>query len=236
VITIYWMRDATRRDPLGGDVMVATVGRLDLDILREEEVEYNAAVSTHHVDEGSPISDHARRNPRTLVLDVAHSESPNNLGVEGAEISDVELSTGRGAAVVQIPEASRVVDALEALDDLVGEEVDVEGLRRDVESWVITSVKAPRDVATAGALFATIALQEVVRAQTREVEAPSPRVERARRPRDRGQQNPRDTDTTETASSDPDNRTAAARVLDAVRSRDSEGLSGALPSLLGGGS
>jgi poly-gamma-glutamate capsule biosynthesis protein CapA/YwtB (metallophosphatase superfamily) len=196
MITLYWERRETSRQPTGGDEMRTVVGSLELDVLSSEDLSATSTLTEHPVDSGAPISDHVVPAGEVLSLEVKHSQSPAHLRTEGA----ARRESGEATVITVDPEVDRVGEALDALRTLVREglEVDVEGLRRDVEGWVLTELATPRDVDTADLLTASLTLREVRKATIQEIDRPAPRVERGRRNTDRGRQAPQDTGSTAT--------------------------------------
>lgn len=198
MIRLLWTEAASRREPAGGDALDFEFGTLLLDIAEADSYEISSLVTEHSVEGREQITDHQVPQIDRASVDVVVSERTASLalGVDGATVAAVELDGGGSATAITVPEGTtRTADALETLRRLCREgiPVDVEGLRRPVEGWVISSVSTSRDTTNTGALVCTMALQEVQVATAADVDAPSPRVERGRRNRDRGQQQGRAT-------------------------------------------
>ena len=210
MIRLYWTEAQTSREPDGGDAVDLEFGLLVLDILEAESYEISSMITEHSVESREQITDHQVPQIDRVSVDVVVSErvSSLDLGVDGASRSTVDLGGGRSATAITAPDGTtRTADAFDTLRRLCREglEVDVQGLRRDLEGWLISSVSDRRDTQTAGALTCTITLQEVSTASASEIDAPAPRVERARRNSNRGRQRGRETSDAE-VSGDPEDR------------------------------
>ena len=209
MITLWWSTETTQRQPEGGDTIDMTVERLDLDVLEQAERTVEAKVTAHPVEQGAPITDFVIRQQERITLRVVVSDSPATVHlVDGTEIGD--------GGIIQAPESTRrTVDVLRQLQQLAedGTSIDVDGLRINVEGWIIAKVSAPWKAESKGALELELEIVEVLYAETEEVEAPAPRVERARRHRQRGSQNGNDTGSTDTPSSEPQDRQSALATI-----------------------
>ena len=227
-ITIYWDRQVFTRNWEGGDVANSIVTNIELDVLASETMSLSSTLTEHPIDEGSPVADHIIPSSETIELEVLHSQSPTHLRVENAAMRDV----GSASVITIDPEVDRVGEAIDVLRDLVknGAEINVEGLRRDVEGWVITDVSLPQTVETADLLTASITLREVRKASLQEIDRPAPRVERGRRNTNNGRQAPENTGSTETV-----NRSVLAAGIDEAAPLG-QAAREYLGGLLGGGS
>lgn len=192
MIEIRWVEEETRQLPEGGDAaMDFDFGLLALDIVEGDSYEVTSLVTEHSVESREQITDHQVPQLDRVSVDVVVGESPASRTIgEGTTMSEVRLSTGTTVSVITAPEGTtRIADIFDSLRRLCREgiAVDVDGLRRPIEGWMIEAISSSRDVQTAGALTCTISLVEVSVAATSEVDAPSPRVERARPAAARGQ-------------------------------------------------
>jgi hypothetical protein len=221
-VTIRWSSETNLRLPDGGDQAVAINESLVLDILTSENYEVTTQVTALVVEEGVPITDHVRPMQDRETLEVMVSESPTLITlVDGTTVEDIELPGGGVASVITVPEdTTRTADAFETLRTLSrdGVRVDVEGLRRPVEGWLIETISAPRESETAGVLVCSMTLVELRVAEFEEVDAPSPRVERRRNRRDNGRRTlqERNNASTDAVSADPENRSEALAALQAL--------------------
>jgi hypothetical protein len=192
-VTIYWDRESTITDPEGGDTIVTESGDLTFDVLVSETYSMLATVTSHAVEEGAPITDHINVQQDRESMELIISDSPMDVAmVDGAAVTDLDLGNGQVASVLQVPDnTSRSADAFLTLRSLLsrGFLVDVEGARRPMEGWVIESVSTPRRVEDTGALVCTVSFVEIRTATFEEIDAPAPRVERARNRRDQGRNN-----------------------------------------------
>ena len=184
MIEVNWMEQSTRQLPEGGDATDHEFGQLFLDLVETDSYDVLSLVTEHSVEGREQITDHQVPQLDRVSLDVVVSDSPSGQAVcEGVAMSEHQLSTGASVSLITSPEGTtRAADAFEELRRLCreGVEVDVDGLRRPIEGWLIEAVSSPRDINTAGALTCTISLVEMSVAATSEVDAPSSRVERAR--------------------------------------------------------
>jgi len=181
-----------------------TVSRLDLDIVEQDNYEVSASATAHAVETGVPITDHVipAQDRITATVCVSGRQS-STLFVEGASAGSMDLSDGVKATGIVVPEGTdRIGDVHATLRRLCRDaiDVDIDGLRRPIEGWIIERVSSPRTIETSGLLVVDLALVEIRYAEIEEVDAPSPRVERGRRQRDRGRQ----TLTAVTPTSEPD--------------------------------
>lgn len=188
MITITWTEAATSTSPVGGDTLSALPNALELDILEMETYDVVSTVTEHTVEEGAAITDHQIPQLDRVRFDVMVSDSP--VSVAQGLLGTAFQAQKSGSVVLLSPDLSKAEIAFDTLHRLCREgiEVDIIGLRREIEGWIITSVTSDRRVDTAGALVASIAAQEVATAKLTEVSAPSPRVERVRPASNAGQQ------------------------------------------------
>jgi hypothetical protein len=192
MMTIYWSEVLTEQLPEGGDRESTVMSQVYLDIIESDMYSVAAQVTSHAVEEGINISDHVRpaqdRATASVIVSNRHTTTFFVAGSHGA----ITLNDGSEVTGIIAPDGTdRSGDVHSTLRRLCREgiEVDVDGLQRPVEAWLIESVSAPRSVETAGALVCDIAFVEIRYAEVSEVSgtyAPSPRVERGRRRRDRG--------------------------------------------------
>lgn len=209
MITIWWSESDTRALPEGGDATSMTVSRLDLDIVESDSYTVESIVTAHAVESGVQITDHVMsQQDRAVFTVVVSSRQSSTSFVENTRFGTVDIGGGNEALGLIVPEGTnRVGDVHDILRRLCrdGIEIDVDGLRRPIEGWLIESCSSPRSVDTAGTLVCEMAIVEVRYAETEEVDAPSPRVERGRRRRDQGRQ-PTEETSNETMSNEPAQR------------------------------
>ncbi len=188
MITITWSEVSTLTAPTGGDTVSSLPGALELDILEQETYEVSSMVTEHTVEDGAAITDHQIPNLDRVRFDVMVSDSPVSIsqGLLGTSWAPQK----NGTTILISPDLLKSEIAFDTLHRLCQEgiEVDIVGLQRDIEGWLITSVTADKKVDTSGALVASVVAQEVAVAKLTEVDAPSPRVERVRPSTDTGQQ------------------------------------------------
>lgn len=213
MITIFWESTETRRGETGGDTVGVVLDSLVIDAVVSQAKNISAEITEHPVEEGSNIADHVRPQNRTETLECIVSNTPIRGTENGGGFSRVALSLPNTKRIVrganrnersEVEESSQnvtantlqfssefdrlteVIDRLEYLIDN-GIRVDVIGLRLgDIEGYVITGIN-PISESKDDVRF-SMDLREFRTSTLEEVEAPSPRVERARRRRDRGRQ------------------------------------------------
>jgi len=193
MITISWAETTTTQDPEGGDIRSLTFGEIEVDLLSLESIEISSEVTQHPVEDGIDVADHIVPKPDLVRIECWQSETPNHLRVEGARMKELDAA---GAVTMQFPETqTRRLDTLETMRRIArnGFPVDIDGLQRQIEEYYISNVATQRSVENTGALVFTLDLVEVRIAETEEVAAPSPRVERGRSNANQGNQNPEDT-------------------------------------------
>lgn len=188
MITITWTETSSATSPFGGDILSSLGSALELDILEQETYDVASMVTEHTIEEGAANTDHQVPMLDRVRFDVVVSDSPVSVA-QGVLGTSFQAYKG-GATVLISPDSSKAEYAFDTLHRLCREgiEVDIIGLRREIEGWLITSVSSDRRVDTAGALVASITAQEMVTATLTETTAPSPRVERVRPSTDAGQQ------------------------------------------------
>lgn len=188
MITIMWSEVSSTTAYAGGDIISALPGALELDILEAETYEISSTVTEHTIEDSAAITDHQVPQLDRVRFDAMVSDSP--LSADQGLLGTAYQTQKNGTVVLISPPTSRASLAFDTLHRLCREgiEVDIIGLRKEVKGWILTSVTCERRVETSGALVASIAAQEVVTATLTEIEAPSPRVERARPPTNAGQQ------------------------------------------------
>lgn len=194
MIGIYWRERRTRELPEGGDATTYELGELLLDIAENDDYQVASLITEDAVEAREQITDHQVPQLDRASVTVVVSNSPLDADPDnGFDFEDVSLPSGRSARVLtSAGDTIRGDDAFTTLRRLCREgiDVDVEGLRRPLEGWLIGNLSSPRSVGDAGTLVCTISFQEVSVAAASETDAPSPRVERGRSRRDRGRQQP----------------------------------------------
>ena len=218
MIRITWATTERMQDPDGGDREEMTFGSLDLDIVEADSYDVAALVTAHAVEAGVAVSDHIipQQDHAQVTAIVSGRETSARFNAARAGTTTLEDGT-EVAGMIPTGEEDRRTSAMQTLRDLCrrGVEVDVEGLRLPIEGWHIASVSSPRSLETAGTLVADIALVEARYVELEEVDAPSPRVERGRRPANAGRSN----SGAETPSTEDDRtrvRSAARSLLDGI--------------------
>jgi hypothetical protein len=219
MIQIYWTEQESRALPAGGDSDELTFNLVQLDICEQDQYDVAATVTSHTVEDGVAVTDHVTpmQDRAAFTAYVSGRQSTTRL-VEDARAGSIDLDGGVSVAGIIVPEGTdRIGDVHATMRRLCrdGVLVDVDGLRRPIEEWLIESVSSPRDVETSGLLAMDVTLVEVEFAELEDVEAPSPRVERGRRSRNRGRQTPAASET-DAVSSEPANRSAALAVAQSV--------------------
>lgn len=206
-LEIYWQRQQSRQLPEGGDAVDLELGLLVLDMVDRDQYDVGSDITDHSVGSVSQITDHQiPKNDRVMVTCWVSDSPTSATGADDAEQTSIDLPSGRSASVITMPEGTRRTDdAFDTLRRLTREgiPVDVYGLRRPVEGWMISDVSTSRSAGDSGALIVSISLRAFSVASTEETEAPSPRVERGRPRRDRGRQRAASTGDDETTI-DPD--------------------------------
>jgi hypothetical protein len=193
------MIETTRLLPLGGDLPTFGFSDLYLDGTLTENYDVSAMISAHPIESSADISDHTRPELRRFQLECVVSENPYD------------------PLIIALGGSNRVNSVFDTLDFLIrnGIDVDVETDRGLFESFLIESRSEQRDSSTGDGSRFTLTFQKLEIAELAEVEAPSPRVERARRRQDRGRQSPENTDIAQTVSAAITEQTSV--LLDSLR-------------------
>ena len=166
-VTLSWLSAASETLATGGDAVDMSWDTIAFDGSASEQYGYEATATEHPVEEGAAVTDHVRPGLRTLTLDVLVSAHPADDTVEEAS------ATARATVARLLAE---------------GVEVSVDTAIGSWDSMLLLRVEEQRDAERGDGYRATIMLRELRRVATLEVEAPAPRVERARRRTDRGDQ------------------------------------------------
>lgn len=148
-------------------------------------------VTDHPIEDGSVVTDHSRRLPKQVTLDVVVSNDPIVIGI------------GEG-------ERTRAQDAYAELERLQAEAqlLTVRLFLRDYDNMIIATMSAPRDAATGNVLSASLTLRELITATTERVAAPEP-TQTVKSPRQNvGRRN--------TTESPPENQAKAAANVSAL--------------------
>jgi len=216
MILISWSERDSRALPEGGDADSITTTLLELDIAEQDAYDVATTVTSHAVEVGVPITDHVipAQDRVTFTAYISDRQSSTRI-VEGSRHGETDIGGGLKATGIVVPEGtSRITDVHSTMRRLCREgiAVDVDGLRRPLEEWIIESVSSPRNVETSGLLAMDVTLVEVRYAEAEEVEAPSPRVERGRRNRNRGRQATGSSETDEVSTA-PEDRAQAQSTL-----------------------
>lgn len=157
-------------------------------------------VTDHPVEDGSTVTDHSRRLPVRLTLDIVVSDHP--IVVLAAENAQPSVSGG--------DPATRAKDAFAKLEQIQveGEILTIRTFLRDFDNMILEDMSAPRDASTGNVLSASLSLRELITATT-EVRKPPKPIETEKAPRQNtGRQN--------TTESPPENQQQTQSVLDSL--------------------
>jgi ribosomal protein L12E/L44/L45/RPP1/RPP2 len=123
-------------------------------------------VTDHPVEDGSVVSDHSRRLPKRLTLDVVVSNDP----------IIVDAQANAQPSVAGGDPRQRAQDAYQELESIQerGELVTVRLFLRDYDNMIVEDMGAQRDAATGNVLSAALSLRELITATTERVQAPEP--------------------------------------------------------------
>ncbi len=130
-------------------------------------------VTDHPVEDGSVVTDHSRRLPKRLQLDIVVSNDP--IIINAAEEAQPSVAGG--------DPRSRAQDAYEELERIQakGQRLTVRTFLRDYDNMILEDISAPRDAATGNVLSATLSLRELITATT-EIDDPPDPVDREKAP------------------------------------------------------
>lgn len=206
----------------------------------DESHDSNIVVTEHPVEDGTTISDHIIRGNDVVQLRATVSNTPirtpesHARGAQG-EVSSIALGPlsrsqlARGAQggspaqyedvleehaadVLQFSSAfDRVRDVYQELKDLQdqGQTFSLITSLRTRDNCVLSSLTAPRSADHGNSIEFVMSVTQIQKAESQIVAAPEPQQPRGRQQQSRGSQN-----ATATEEEAPDNRTAAARLLD----------------------
>lgn len=152
--------------------MTSAEASLLLDGAISETYDVEATATEHPVEEGADITDHIRPSLQRVMLDVVHSDYPGpSTAREDIPSRDFEADS-----------ESRSQRARATINQLIlhGTEVTIETGSHYYESMLLlTASEAVRHDSGDG-YHASITAREILRVSTDTIDAPSPRVERAR--------------------------------------------------------
>jgi len=144
-------------------------------VIRESHVK-QASISRNPMENGINLADHAIMEPDELTLEIAVSDSPLLLGPDGQPSAPTaDLVATQSNATAFSGSNRRSVSAWSELETWMAAFVpfDVVTGLKTYKSVLITSMTADQDKDAAGALFATVTLQQVLFAATATVVYPA---------------------------------------------------------------
>ncbi len=190
-----------------GKPRLAQVGVVTFDASLEETHVLASEVTEHPVEEGTNISDHIRRLPKTLEINGLVTNHPLFLLPSLTAPSPIQGDNQR-----QSDRVKAAYDELERIHD-DGELITVVTSLREYTSMAISGMSVIRNNANGNVLNATISLKEVVTAIVETVEAPVPVNKTASRSIDQGKKN---TKVADDAVSGNANKSLAATGFDSI--------------------
>ncbi len=200
-LLITWLATESERDLLGGDITTDYYQQITIDGTASEAYNVEAMATEHPVEDAADIADHVKPALRHQQFEIVISAHPGPTSAAHADLGEADAPAQRPA---------NVRDTLERLI-LEGIEVDIESGIGAWESMLLLGLAETRRPETGDGLRATLMAREFRRVSTEEVEAPSPRVERGRSTRDRGEQTGESAETPPVAN---DDRSWYARLAD----------------------
>lgn len=206
MIYLTWQWTTSRLLPEGGDAQDLHVDSLTLDGADSEQYEAAAEATEHPVEDGAAITDHVRPSLRTLLLDAVVSTAPSDpvLAADPHRVETVRATLARLVAEAR--------------------ELSIETGAGTYDGYLLLSAAEVRDGQAGSAGRWKLSFREVRRVAVQTTTAPSPRVERGRRPAAADQDGPR--------SALPD---AVRRALDNPGEADLDSLGEAVLALIPGG-
>jgi hypothetical protein len=151
------------------------VGALVFDALVSESHEFSTTVTQFPVEQGAPITDHARREPAKLTIEAVITNHP----IKAEKLSQFVYDVASGRESILIEESvSRTSGAFKLLLDMIGEMDNYEAAPRIIEpvdvvtvlklykNMVITSISVSKDSPEEVLRF-TMTLQKIRRASPR---------------------------------------------------------------------
>lgn len=227
MIRIQWTTNETIRDEdIGGDTIAMDFREIVIDATTSESLDISATPTEHPIENGQSITDHIQPGLRRVSMDCVVSNLPMSSSIDQSiRLSRMELPSSsiysviyptklgetRQNQVASLPQKAIVAyvrpaidrprDVIAALETLIlsGTEVSILGLRLgDLDNYVITSISPSVDVSDC--VTFSLSAQEVKTVELAEVNAPSPRVERARHRASQGTQPPATPETSSPAA------------------------------------
>lgn len=200
MLTISWGTQSTEEDEEGNLRTSFVEHILQFDCVTRETHEGTSVLTEHAVEDGSPLSDHKRADPRRISIEAIVTNTPlsfpppwgdtsSTIGARVRKVADVEANV-----LVFDAEFDRIQEVFEALDRLRVEAVPltVATRLRTYEDVQIVNIQNPRESSDGDSLRFVVDIQEVRIAETRTVAAPEAREPRGRSRRNRGGQEAED--------------------------------------------
>jgi len=211
-LLISWSSDSGEFD--GDEFVVSSVQHvLAFDCVTTETHEASSEITEHAVERGAALSDHKKVKQRRISIEVVVTNTPLGAppesGFGASPVSFASRKSPNANAVVRVYSGAfdRMTDVHDTLVTLAESPIEctISTRTRVYESAQIIGCTAPRTSDDGDSIRFVISAVEIRIAESRRVDLPTPREPRGRATRDAGTQ----------ATTEVDNRSAAARVVDA---------------------
>lgn len=146
-------------------------------VLRETHHD-ELTITNHPVEQGAVISDHAFKNPATLILEMAWSNSPSVSSFQQALQNAVTGTIQGVAALLSGNSVEQVRDMYDKLLKLQTSRIPftVQTGKRIYSDMLIKSLSTTTDKASENSLMVTAELQQVLIVSTRTVQVAAPAI------------------------------------------------------------
>ena len=210
--------------------LIGALVAVEFDAIVEERHTASASVTRHPVEDAAQVVDHVQLEPDSLELHGIVSCYPIGRRLQEARAagstSGLTITGGVAARLPQALQALRLltdegsfvdgadVDAWSALDMMrrLRSPVQVATSLRLYRNMIITSISAPRDIATTSTLDVRVTLEEIRFVDLEEAEI-DPAILEAMKPVDRGKQEPRPADEATASGAEDRNRSILDRLI-----------------------
>lgn len=128
--------------------IIRSIGGIIAEVTVKESAQDELTITTHPVERGAPITDHAFKNPAMLTVTIGWSAA----NVEGRDLNDIYdelLATQVNATLLVVQTGKRLY-----------------------ENMLIRSLRSDTDQTTENALMVTVQLQEIILVDTLQVTMP----------------------------------------------------------------
>ncbi len=206
MIAISWSTES--RELEGEDLtLLSTDHELRFDVVTRVVHDGTSVLTERAVEDGAPISDHKRANPKRITIEAVVSNTPLDVpppsGYGDSSTISITKSEEDGASVnVFSADFDRIEEVSSTLERLRLEatSVAISTRSRTYDAMQLIPVSEPTEVEDGDSAKFTLEFQQIRIARTRSVDAPAPREPRGQLPQETGSQEGEDASRGQNAS------------------------------------